>query len=333
MVKDGDLSRMTVTITSYLNEDTDYIFVEEKKSWIMGYDTNISHLKDPIEGNLSFYSDEPKLFLKIPYKHYHVLQDFLATVLHMYEINPNIVFIVDTYEIDRSRESTKFHRFCFNILDYYGIKYHKADFSNVKSFNANNFYAIGVRNVDHNGANLILKYCMPWIKNKDIEPFRKVYISRRLVKSDNSVEFRYTDKTKLTRSSIKRIDDEEKLEDFFRSQGFEVVVPEDFESFEDQINFFYEVKSAISLTGAGLVNTVFMQNGGSVIELQTSLIVRFFDRSTNKQDFQEGVHHFYHTIAFKKNFFYVCVNNMDINSDKLIEQFKNNKSLIAFMEQ
>jgi hypothetical protein len=223
---------------------------------------------------------------------------------------------------DRNPTAAKTAKFCFEVLDYHNINYESIDLFGAHTVNLNNFYIRKYRGIDNNASNNVIKYFMPFIKNKDIKPFRKTFVSRRLASAVKQKYYGEALANRLSRKTYQRLDNEEKLEEFFISQGFEVICPEDFQSLEDQINYFYEVKTIVSITGGGLTNMVFMQNGGNVIELMTTLITNQSIGSKAPSGLEEGQHHFYHSIAFRKNFSYFGIPNLDAKYDTLITRIE-----------
>jgi hypothetical protein len=223
---------------------------------------------------------------------------------------------------ERNPISAKFSKFCFEVLDHYNIKYEKVDLYGVSTVNFNNFYIRKYRVIDKDASNNVLKYFMPFIKDKDVKPFRKTFVSRRLATVVKQKHYGDALGSRLSRNTYQRLDEEKQLEDFFASQGFEVICPEDFDSFEDQVNYFYEVKTIVSITGGGLTNMIFMQNGGNVIELMSTLITNQSMGTKTPNGLEEGQHHFYHSIAFRKNFTYFGIPNIDAKCDTLVERIE-----------
>jgi capsular polysaccharide biosynthesis protein len=65
----------------------------------------------------------------------------------------------------------------------------------------------------------------------------------------------------------RKISNELELLPIFKKYGFEVIYPENI-SFEDQLRIFYSTSVLVGLHGAGLTNMMFMQSGGTVIEIR-----------------------------------------------------------------
>jgi len=131
------------------------------------------------------------------------------------------------------------------------------------------------------------------------------------------------------------MDYEKRLEDYFLSLGFEIVYPDEFKSFEEQMNFFYSAKTVASLTGSGLTNACFMQPGSTVIEICTPLI-SFTQIGNGVTDHgsvgQEEIHHFYNVISTMMDHNYIAIQNMSRSSEHVIQKIENNKSLKKFLE-
>lgn len=325
---------MAVTIKTVTSIDTDYELFIEPKSFMVGFSLEKTRLANPKENLISFISDKPKIFLKFPRSFYHCMYDFMGTIFHLYELDKSILFIIDSEEARRSPSSKKSVEFCISVLDYHGVNYEEVNLRGVKEINISNFYIKGSNHLDHNSTNNVFKYFLPFIKDRDSKPFRNVYISRSYINQIKKKFYGDGLNSRLSRQEYSRIKDEQILEQYFIDHGFEVVVPEDFETFQDQLNFFYQVKTAVAVTGGGLTNTMFMQDGGTVVELMTTLIT---ETNASKQygkslEFEEAQHHFYHSIAFNKSHTYVGIRNLDTNADKLVEEFETNKVLKSILD-
>lgn len=325
---------MAVTIKTITSTPTDYEIISEAKSFMVGFSLEKTRLGDPKESLRSFYSDSPKVFLKFPRSFYHCMYDFMGTVFHLYELDKDILFIIDSEEAKRSPSSKKSVDFCISVLNYHGIKHEEVNLRGVKEINIDNFYIKGSNHLDHNASNSVFNYFLPFIKDKDIKPSKNVYISRSYINQIKKKFYGDGLNSRLSRQEYSRIKNEDSLENYFVEHGFEIVIPENFETFEDQLNFFYQVKTAVAVTGGGLTNTMFMQEGGTVVELMTTLIT---ETNASKQqgkslEFEEAQHHFYHSIAFNKKHTYVGIRNLDTNADKLIEEFQTNKVLKAILD-
>jgi hypothetical protein len=322
---------MTVTIHTRIPYEGDFDFVEETKCMRIFHDITKDNLTDPVEGLPEFISDDKKMFLKVAASHYHCIYDFLGTVFFLYEKDPEINFILDIGDGRLVPSAKTTIDFALDLIKENKIKHEIVNFAGKTNFNINNFYIKTDRWTDPGTPNKILKYAKNHIRNESVDPFRKVYVSRRIADERKMKSYGKNLSDKLTRSSYARIDDETKLEKFFANNGFEVVFPEDFDTFDDQLNYFYETKVAIGLTGGGLTNLMFMQDKGIVVELITTLITNRNDRQAKVLRLEEGQHHFYHSIAFQKEHEYVGVINKTISADDIIKKFETLPHLMALL--
>lgn len=70
-----------------------------------------------------------------------------------------------------------------------------------------------------------------------------------------------------------RIYQEELIEDYLRSVGFDIVYPEQLPTVKDQVELLGKAKVFCGVTGSGLVNQLLMPDGGIVIELKVEDLV------------------------------------------------------------
>lgn len=255
------------------------------------------------------------------------IYNFLGEILTHYEYNNNVEFILCSEDLNVTKIWLGYiYPFIIKLLDDYNIKYTIIDFSKTKTITVNNFYNY------QNESNtiypeIISKYLKRYIEDVDYIPNKKVYLSRKhIIKPDfgEHVKNEYG----LRSSSDKRIDSHDELEKVMESLGFEVIVPESFLSFEDQINFFYKVSHLASLSGSGLANLIFMQPGQNVIEIMTPLIhhgdipkENFPDR--NDETFREEIHFFYTTMSLGKGHMHLIVPNIVQSIDLIKTLFYN----------
>lgn len=322
---------MTTTIWAFSNKDTDYKLVKETRSIKPGYNLDESVTSSAKDNQIEFLSKDPKIFLRIPTGYYHCIHDFAGTVFHLNKIYPGIVFMFDTSEVKMNKLATKASDFCLKLFDYYKIKYNLIDLSNIKEFNANNFYVRNFKPLDYNGSQIMFHKCLPFIKDVDAIPYRKVYLSRRNIQTDNRKPSDMRVFDNFSRQTFQRIDDEQAIEKFFAECGFEVVCPEDFNTLEDQINYFYEVKTLASITGAGFANEIFMQPGGTVIEITTPMITQSFDQEFNVKHYIESVHHHYSGLSVKKNHLHIGIPNLSANAESLLKDIKSSSKIMAVL--
>jgi capsular polysaccharide biosynthesis protein len=105
----------------------------------------------------------------------------------------------------------------------------------------------------------ILKKC--FIKKS----YNNIYISRKKVINDD-----YT-------NNKRKINNEEILEEYFKSIGYEIIYLEGM-PFEDQINLFYNAKKIVGMTGTNIGNSLFCQSGTLVVEIVNAIHDYNYDR-------------------------------------------------------
>jgi capsular polysaccharide biosynthesis protein len=138
-----------------------------------------------------------------------------------------------------------------------------------------------------------------------IKPFRKVFISRKLTPEDFEV--------------IKRCDDHQKLEEIFIDNGFEICYPEQFKTFSDQVTYFNETKILCGLSGGGLINSVFMQPRGKILEIITSFK---FNYPLHPDDILQEIHEYYLYIAYQRKHMATTISNIDGTVAEIEKQLK-----------
>lgn len=267
---------------------------------------------------------------------YHIFADDISEVIAATRIYPKAEFIFDISDIKMYLDSPSWNLFqeFLNGLDRKNIKYKLIELAKYDVLYINNFslcifpFASGIK------GDALYNFFDYLIDDHTVKPTRHVYVSRKKV--DRQLE-QYEH---LSFKEDIRIDNHEELENIFRDLGFEIVYPEDFKSFKDQINFFYSVKTIASLTSSGLINSVFMQPGNNIVEVVVPLVVKH----PNLEDYileQEGyaadltivaeLHAFYHNLAFLKDHLYIGIPNYNRNANdvrKFIDSHPNIKEVL-----
>lgn len=156
--------------------------------------------------------------------------------------------------------------------------------------------------------------------DKEIVPNKTIYLSRLSTKDNWISNF--------------RTDDEESLVDFFKNYGCEIVVAENFKTFEEQIEYFNSVKTFIGLTGTGFINMLMMQDNGNVIELYTPIGGNPFNPHTLTITHDVSLHSFYRDFSWVKNHTHVSIKNIyKSKGSDLVELLKNNDWINKFFSK
>ena len=275
----------------------------------------------------NFVSDKIKVFVSLMNGPYHFLHDALGGAIQMIKKFPDAQFIFDTsamYDFDKTYLTHWFNTLTKKKIDFKILKTNPGDI-----VYANNFYFKQTYNNSANAANNLFEFFQDDFINKDVKPFRTIYLSRRhMGKRDYSSFVTETpdwDGGPSTNHDT-RMFDEFKLEEYLSKEfGVEIVVPEDFKTFADQINHFYETKTVISMTSSGLTCSAFMQPGSNVIEIMNTMVVPL--ESGKKNMVEEALHLFYISISFIKNHNYFSIQNKTRKAEDVIKRFENTPAL------
>lgn len=285
-------------------------------------------------GLIDLISDQPKVFIQMTRSLYHLYHDCFSELLVQYELTPNAKFIIDITEFKNMESLPEYIKMIFKFLNKNNIDYRPIDLSSNNIININNLY---LRNPEvdsfaiNHGSSRLYKFAQDYIIDKDIKATRKVYLSRKNCKNR---DLSFFIKGRLPYENDDRIDDEQKAEEYFSSLGFEIIVPEDFETFEEQINFFYSVKTLVSATSSGFINACFMRPGSTMVEITTPLIS--FDKIGNGvtdrgSKGQEELHHFYHAISVTKRHKYFSIPNTSRKIEDIINVIESDDALKSFL--
>ena len=282
---------------------------------------------DPIFKTKTIYrtydNTEDKILINYHRELYHCLFDVLGIVLYEHQKNKNVLFIINVHEIDTAFYKETYNLFFFNVLNKLKIKYEVVTLPPNNIIQISNFYTYHkYLPLMYDTVALIENSAKEFYTNK--KPYKKVYVSRKKItrtKSEMQL-FGSDSRNNLLFLDDKRIDNEDLMEQFFIKLGFEIIYPEDFGTFEDQIKYFDNVKMLAGVTTGGLINAVFMPRGGTVFELSTPLL----------GNGMESIHHFYKEISFVKQHKYISITNFR-NAKQIIDFIKKDKALVSFLNE
>lgn len=262
---------------------------------------------------------------------YHQFAENVSIFFDFYLKNKNkydyVVLLVNknfSYIQDNEKEYTNF---IFKIFKDLNIKYYIYEIpTNNEYVYAKNFYTINTIPITKEMILNFKKIIFKYLKNKNVDPFRKIYLSRRHILPRN---YDFLNDGLATKTD-NRITDDLILESFLKELGFEIIIPEQkFKNFEDQIQYMYETKLLVSLTSSGLANMLFMQKNTTCIEFITSFPTPLnidIDNINKKQDGEELLHLLYVVLSYLNNTTYMSINNYSRKSSDIIDSIINNKS-------
>ena len=285
-----------------------------------------------------FISDREKFVFGIIDAPFHSMFDLFGNIINAININKNALFIIEGYFLKKAPKI--FVEFFHIFLQNHNIEYVIVGENNSEIlFKINNF------SISKDKAHLpvpmpsnsIYKEFLYFVKNKEVKPSKKVYLSRKKYDFDKDNQYSAMKEMNLLgRINNLRIDDEEKLENFFKSLGFEIVYPEDFLTFLDQVEYFYQVKTLVGITGTGLMNCIFMQPNNNLIEIVTHHMIpqhSIFNKENNKRwgKYMLTQEHPYSVMANDKDHFYVAISNKTLIAEDLINKILNTEHLMNIL--
>lgn len=329
----GFVSTSTTTINSTFYK-TSMTFRKEKNGMILDNSVFRKQFVDIFPkdepGLVDLISDQPKVLIPMTTSYFHLYHDIMGEFLAQYEITPDAKFLIDITHIENIKPLPEFIKMFFKFLNDNKVDYRPINLNKFNKFNINNLYhrRPELESLEINDpSNRIRNMAQRYIKDKETKPFRKVFLSRKNFQGrDLSVLI----KGRLPYENDDRLDDEEMLQDYFKQMGIEVVVPEDFKTFEEQMNFFDKVDLLISTTSSGFTNAAFMRPGGTMVELTTPLISfsRIGDGVTSPiSQGQEEIHHFYHMMSIALGHKFISIPNKERSAKKIIEIIESDSVL------
>ena len=291
---------------------------------------------NPEDKVLSLLSSNKKLVSTIHISFYHFCMDFVGRTVDELIKDPDIELIIHNPMLaNENIPGTYVFDSFFRILNAKGIKCQVVNLNSYDVLEIDNVYLLHnpLPAIDH--ASTVFSFFADTIKRPGIAPHRDIFLSRRHMGNrnfPNAPDWAWA-------KNDNRIDSHEAIEEYFRSLGYEILIPESLGSLEEQINTFYETRTLVSTTSSGLSNSIFMQPGQTVIELATPLIIHVSDNNSpdeNKPEqwrIQEELHHFYSMIAFHKQHKFLLLGNKYRKSGEVIKQIEEDSFLKSFINR
>ena len=273
-----------------------------------------------------YMTEELKVFVPCHGGPWHFFNDTVGAFLSQLEKTPDAKFIFDVTLINKANQDTYYDYF-FEKLAKKGIKFDKYNHeSGTQGLNAKNFLTLQHQVPINDEPNRVYDFFLSSIDDLNIKPYIKAYMSRK--KYHKTIDLFNVHPGTVGHDN--RILNEELLEDFLITKGYQIVVPDDFVTFEDQINYMYQVKTLISVSGSGLTNMFFMQPKNTVIEIVTPLLSKWNaddsfgigDTETIRSHANEEIHHYFTTAAFKKQHRYIGLPNHTREAEDIIKTYK-----------
>lgn len=285
------------------------------------------------EITMDLRSLNPKLIITVIPGISHLFLDRFSIIIEWFKRNKNGNAIIFYDEGQWHKQEDKDDLFYFFKLFNDYVKNTSNNLQKCLLIEINNQTKIIINNyvIFKNYLNLIGKYHRVSNLKKirdfyssDLKPFRKVYISRQ--KTPHKPIYFTTgtniqDLINLNRFDDERCENEENLENYLKTYGYEIIYPEDFENMEKQIKFFSEVKKLICLTHSGISNMIWLPDNSSVIEISVPLIV-------NKEEIFETM---WNHLAFCAQHHYTMIPSFSGTAEDIINKIENNLELKKYI--
>jgi hypothetical protein len=278
----------------------------------------------------SLISDKRKVIFDNTDSYGHILIFWIDVAIKEMSLSKEKLVFVFTQGADhqeRVREGGK------SLTEYLVKRFtdlgHEVEFIDTDNIVLNNFivYRIWHHIAPENGARVgkflssTLDYSEP--------PSKKIYLSRGKTTTYIGNKYLNIPGEALTPSGMKdyrdtnkykfsdRLNNENQVEDYFKSLGFEIVYPEDIESFADQLQLIASAKAVASVTSSSLIASVVMAPNTSIVELSTPL-----------ED--DRIHSHYKILSYVNNKNYLSISNSRVASE-VINSIETNLAVKSFL--
>lgn len=258
-------------------------------------------------------NEKKKVLVSLGVGPYHFWHESIGAMLvAIREYGAELVVLDNSVNLGKNEH---YYPYLLNLLDKNKISYIEI-FPSISEYIINNLiiYDLDVF-IAHGWSDLVYDFTKVVDNNA---PTRKAYLSR----NGRGLEFSNLSNGLSFNHDI-RILDENVLEDYLSSRGYDVVVPEEIGTYKDQIEYFNSVKVICSVSGSGLANSIFMPPGGKVIEIATSLILPLNnDVGQAMNDGVESLQYYYDLISFEKRHVHVRLPNHSRLSSGIIDKIE-----------
>ncbi len=155
---------------------------------------------------------------------------------------------------------------------------------------------------------------------------REAVEKRTLPMKENIQKVREENKYKFS----DRLDDEAKLEAYLESLGFEILIPEEFDSYQEQLDRISEARILMSVTSASLHAGMVLPPESVIVELCT--IMDIPPGSTEEFMIRNGFfHEHYRSMAMIQNNPYIAIPNVYRKADDIIDCIESNPTIKAIL--
>jgi hypothetical protein len=172
------------------------------------------------------------------------------------------------------------------------------------------------------GRKIYLSRSKTTTSNGNAGVYIKGQIDHNLEYKENLANIRENNKYKFS----DRIDDEERLEHYLESLGFEVLTPEDFDSYHEQLKIVAEAKVLVSLTSSALHSLMVTRPEARIVEICTP-IPTHMDSQGKFLSESASFHDHYRSIALARGNGYIAIPNASKKAEDVINHIESTSDL------
>ena len=239
---------------------------------------------------------------------YHTLLNTMPSILYLHKQDPEAIFIINTSHIygGSQEEENKLSEFLRLFLEQNKIPHRLIkDTDRIITDNIKDLNSFFVKSItDMTAIAAVREWALETVNPRHV---KKIYISR----SKSNAE--------------KRIDDEESLENYLSGLGFYIFYPEDFISIQEQLGYFVNAETVVSITSSGIANAFALKPGATLVELVTPF------QFGGNFDGIEMLHQLYSALAYTIDLNYVGVPNKTKNAADLINYIESNPKIKSLL--
>lgn len=285
--------------------------------------------------SINLINGKNKLVKSICYSFYHSVMDDISEILYALQKYPDHDLIIDISDIYGGLYAPgaewDFFNFFVETLKENGTTVNLVQLKSFDIVYMDNFKLVNFIYESGQKSSLVYEFFKPKVTDPTVEPTKNVFVSRGAVNFRSDV---ITEGLSFTNDC--RMDDHTALEEYFANLGYDIVHAEKFNSFQEQLDYFYSVKNMVSITGSGLTNAAFMQPGGSMFEIVTPLVVAVpppdAPKDITNPFFVQEIHNFYKNLAFYQDHTYACVQNPTRSFEEFKEKIESNPKLKKYLD-
>lgn len=290
--------------------------------------------------DIELVSETKKILFKVDDSFFHFFMDSLPVILKIHREHPEVLLVLYLQTARQTKLNDQLMELLQLILDGEGANYtfvkiaegfdHSpilkvSNFSKADPyFSGNNFTSF----VDVlNAVDTVIKYTNQVLGTRTSPTVgKKIYLSSPprynwYLDVDGDPNYSgYLDDLRMYET--------EKLEDFFRELGYEIVDPtKDFDSLYEQIDYMMNVDVLVAVTCSGLANMIFMDPKKLVVEIQAEIVQNLpAPEEARGSRPMQGVHTMYSMLTFMKDHTLVSIPSHR-NPDDVIKTIKTTKLL------